>query len=89
MESKTFPSHYSLKGIKPNSQPVRKKIEKNTHQRKTITRTRQYLRGSTIYLHPQSCMDITIIKEEYKVQHSATIFYLCIKTRQPHHTKKP
>ena len=34
MESKTFPSHYSLKGIKPNSQPVINKNRENTRQRK-------------------------------------------------------
>ena len=32
----------------------------NTRQRKTITRTRQYLRGSAICLCPQSCRDFTI-----------------------------
>ena len=69
-----------LNGIKPNSQPVRnKKIEKNTCKRKTITRTKQYLRGSAICLHPRNCRDITIIKEEYRVLISATIFSLCIK----------
>ena len=69
-----------LNGIKPNFQPVRnKKIEKNTRKRKTITRTRQYLRGSAICLRLWSCRDITIIKEEYRVLISATIFSLCIK----------
>ena len=68
-----------VKGIKPNSQPVRnKKNRENTHQRKTITRTRQYLRGLTICLRPRSCRDITIIREEYRVQHAATIFSLYI-----------
>ena len=55
--------------INPNSQPMRnKKIEKSTRQRKTITWTRQYLRGSVICLCLRSCKDFTIIKEEYKVQ---------------------
>ena len=57
-----------MKGIKPNSQPMRnKKNRVNTRQRKTITRTKQYLRGSAICLRPQSCKDITIIREEYRV----------------------
>ena len=58
-----------------NFQPVRnKKIEKNTHQRKKITCTRQYLRGSTICLCPWSCRDFTIIREKYKVwQHSVSV----------------
>ena len=43
-------------------------------KKKTITRTRQYLRGSTICLRPRNCRDITIIKEEYRVQLAATIF---------------
>ena len=68
-----------MQGIKPNSQLVRKKNRENTHQRKTITRTRQYLRGSAICLCPQSCRDITIIREEYKVQLAAIIFSLYIK----------
>ena len=55
------------------------KIEKNTCQRKTITCIRQYLCGSVICLHPRSCRDITIIREEYRVQPSATIFSLCLK----------
>ena len=49
-----------------NSQPVRNKNRENTRQRKTITRTRQYLYGSAFYLHSWSCKDFTIIKEKYK-----------------------
>ena len=49
-----------------NSQPVRDKNRENT-TKKTITRTRQYLRGSVICLHSWSCSDFTIIKEKYKV----------------------
>ena len=45
-----------------------KKNRENTRQRKTITRTRQYLRGSTICLCPRSCKDFTIIGEKYKVR---------------------
>ena len=35
----------------------------NTRQRKTITRIRQYLRGSAICLRPRSCRDFTIIRK--------------------------
>ena len=35
------------------------KYRKHT-SKNTITRTRQYLRGSAIYLHPRSCRDFTI-----------------------------
>ena len=46
------------------SQLVRSKTNReNTRQRKIITRTRQYLHGSPIYLRPRSCRDFTIIKE--------------------------
>ena len=48
--------------------PWETKIRENTRQRKTITHTRQYLRGSAIYLRPRSCKDLTIIREEYRVQ---------------------
>ena len=48
--------------LKRNSQPVRnKKIRENTCQRKTITRIRQYLRGSAICLRLWSCRDFTMI----------------------------
>ena len=47
-----------------NSQPMRNKINReNTRQRKIITRTKQYLRGSAICLRPRSCRDFTIIRE--------------------------
>ena len=42
------------------------KNRENTRQWKTITRTRQYLRGSAICLCLRSCKDFTIIKEKYK-----------------------
>ena len=80
---------YPLKGIKPNSQLVRNKNRENTPQRKTITRTRQYLRGSAICLRPRNCRDITIIREEYRVQPSGYNILSIYITRQPHHTKKP
>ena len=56
-----------------NSQHVRnKKNRENTCQerknKKTITRIRQYLRGSAICLRPQSCRDFTIIRKKYKVR---------------------
>ena len=48
-----------------NSQLVRnKKNRENTRQRKTITRTKQYLRDSAIYLRPWSCRDFIIIREK-------------------------
>ena len=49
--------------------------------KKTITHTRQYLRGSTICLHPRNCKDFTIIREEYRVQDAATIFILSISKK--------
>ena len=55
-----------------NSQLVKNKNRENTRQRKTITRTRQYLRDSTICLRPRSCRDFTIIREKYKC--SSTMF---------------
>ena len=59
----------------------KKKKRENTRQRKkTITRTRQYLRGSVICLHLQSCRDFIIIKEEYNMC-NYNIFSL-YKTRQ-------
>ena len=79
-----------MKGIDLIFQHVRnkKKNRENTHQRKTITRTRQYLRGSVICLRPRNYKDFTIIKEEYRVQLAATIFSLSHrKTRQQHHHK--
>ena len=44
------------------------KNRENTRQRKTITRTRQYLRDSVICLRTRSCKDFTIIREKYKVR---------------------
>ena len=80
-----------MQGIKPNSQPVRKKKIEKTHVKETITCTRQYLHGSAICLRPRSCRDFTIIKEEYRVQDVATIFSLYIKNTATtqHKTLKP
>ena len=50
------------------------KIKENTRQRKTITRTREYLRGSAIWLRPRNCRDFIIIREKYKVrQYSVSV----------------
>ena len=80
-----------LKGIKSNSQPVRnKKNRENTRQTNKITRIRQYSRGSAICLRPRSCRNITIIREEYRVQLAATIFSLLYKnTVDPHFSRAP
>ena len=37
-------------------------------KKKTITRTRQYLRGSAICLRSWSCRDFTIVRKKYKVR---------------------
>ena len=63
----------SVGNLTRNSQHVRnKKNRENTFpekkKKKTITRTRQYLRGSTICLRTQSCRDFTIIREKYKMR---------------------
>jgi len=58
-----------VNGINPKFPTCKKqKIEKTQNQRKTITRTKQYLRGSAIYLRPRSCRDFTIIRKKYKVR---------------------
>ena len=56
-------------GIQSKFQTLEKQKnrEKKNAKRKTITRTRQYLRDSAICLRPQSCRDFTIIKENYNV----------------------
>ena len=61
---------------------MRNKSRENTRQRKTITRTRQYLRGSAIFLRPRSCKDFTIIREEYKVKVAPTVFLLTQKKKK-------
>ena len=65
-----------------------KKIEKKNAKRKTITRTRQYLRGSAIFLHPQSCRDFTIIKENYNVWLQCFSFSKTTRRQNPNHKKK-
>ena len=60
----TLGSDTSCRELTRNSQLVRNKNKENTRQRKTITHTRQYLRGSKICLRPQSCKDFTIIREK-------------------------
>ena len=55
--------------------------------KKIITRTRQYLRGSAICLHPRSCRDFTIIREKYRVQVAATVFPLSQKHGNNTHNK--
>ena len=62
----------SVGNLTRNSQHVRnKKNRENTYQekkKKTITRTRKYLRGSVICLRTQGCRDFTIIRENYKMR---------------------
>ena len=52
--------------------------------KKTITRTKQYLRGSAICLRLRSCKDFTIIREEekYNTRCGYNIFSI-YETRQP------
>ena len=45
----------------------KQKNRENTRQKKTITCTKQYLRGLAICLYPRSCRNFTIIREKYKV----------------------
>ena len=62
------------------------KVQKKKKNKK-VTRIKQYLRGSAICRRPRNCRDFTIIREEYRVQLSATIFSLTLRTWQPHHHK--
>ena len=73
-----------------NFKPKRnKKIEKKKNaKRKTITRTRQYLRGSAICLRPQSCRDFTIIKENYNVRLQCFFFSKTTRRQNSNHKKK-
>ena len=59
-----------MMGIQPKFQTCekQKKKRKQNAKSKTITRTRQYLRGSAICLCPRSCRDFTIIREKYNTQ---------------------
>ena len=57
--------------------------------KKTITRTRKYLRGSAICLCPRSCRDFTIIRE--KLQSVATMFHTLSRRQQqqnPNHQNR-
>ena len=72
-----------------NFKPERnKKIKKKNAKRKTITRTRQYLRGSAICLRPQSCRDFTVIKENYNVWLQCFSFSKTTTRQNPNHKKK-
>ena len=69
---------------KKKKKKKKKKTHTHTHTpKKTITRTRQYLRGSAICLHPRSYRDFTIIrgKRKYKVQKATPVFLLILKTQ--------
>ena len=57
--------------------------------KKTITRTRQYLCSSAICLRPRSCRDFTIIREEYRVQDVATIFFSLYQKHGNHTNCRP
>ena len=65
-EIKNFVSSPLCRELTRNSQPMRNKNKENTCQRKTIIRTKQYLRGLAICLHLQSCKNFTIIRKKYK-----------------------
>ena len=66
---------------------MRNKIEKNTRQRKIITRTRQYLRGSAIYLHLQSCRDFTYQGKNTKCD-SILFFFSPLSLSRKNYIKK-
>ena len=66
---------------------INKKQRKYTQKKKkkkTITRTRQYLRGSAICLRPWSCRDFTIIMEEYRVQNCNYNLFIFIFSHKEH-----
>ena len=71
----------------PNLWETKNREKTRKKKKKTITRTRQYLRDSAICLRPRSCRDFTIIREEYRVQLTATIFSLTQK--HSNNTLKP
>ena len=56
-------------------------------KKKTITRTKKYLHGSAICLHPRNCKDFTIIKEIYKVR--LQCFSLSKRRRQQQQQQNP
>ena len=59
---------------------MRNKIEKTHAKEKIITRTKQYLCGSVICLHPRSCKDFTIIKEK-STKCGSTVFFFSLSQR--------
>ena len=64
------------------------KIRKNICQRKTITRTRKYLGGSTICLRLRNCRDFTIIREKIQVrQYSVFSLSKNNNNKNPNHQK--
>ena len=77
-------------GIQPKFQTCEKQKnrEKKNAKRKTITRIRQYLRGSAICLRPQSCRDFTIIEENYNVRLKCFSFSKTTRRQNPNHKKK-
>ena len=88
----TFIYHHILEHV-GNSTEIsnlrkQKNREKKNAKRKTITCTRQYLRGSAIFLRPQSCRDFTIIKENYNVRLQCFSFSKRTRWQNPNHKKK-
>ena len=68
--SKTISWYYIVGNLTWNSQPLRKKKNRETHakeKKKTITRTRHCLHGSASCQRLRSCKDFTNIREKYKV----------------------
>ena len=75
--------------LNPNLWETKTNREKTNakEKKKTITHTRQYLRGLAICLRPRSYKDFTIIREEYRIQDAATIFSLTLKHGNTTHNK--
>ena len=67
---------------------MRNKIKKNACQRKIITRTRQYLRGSAIYLHSQNCRDFTYQGKKTKCDSTLFFFFLSLSLSRKNYIKK-
>ena len=65
-----------------------KNRENKTPKKKTITRTRQYLRGSVICLCPRSCKDFPIIKENYNMWLQCFSLSKTTTRQNPNHKKK-
>ena len=60
---------------------MKNKIEKTHAKEKIITRTKQYLRGSAICLHPRSCKDFTIIREKSTKCGNTVFFFFSLSQR--------